>query len=161
TGRRGQRLLRLPVNWTLLVKKGASLFMVMFILLGVIVAAALVVVGVLFFMLSKEGQKREEEKAVPITDIKELKKDLSSSMFEQKDVTKNAPPPEVVPVYTPKVSLPLQEALAPTEDDKYKKRAAELEDELRTINLKAEGQSSEAKFLISALTKENEALKNQ
>ncbi len=47
------------------------------------------------------------------------------------------------------------------EDEAYKKRAKELEDELRAITLKADRQSDEARHLIETLTKENESLKSQ
>ena len=47
------------------------------------------------------------------------------------------------------------------EDEVYKKRAKELEDELRAVTLKADGQSDEARQMIETLTKENESLKNQ
>jgi len=60
-----------------------------------------------------------------------------------------------------KVLLPAQAVQVLAEDDVYKKRVKELEDELRTITLKAEGQSDETKRLIETLTKENETLKSQ
>jgi len=87
---------------------------------------------------------------------------MSSQVFEQKDFNVIEKDSEIIPVFTPKVSLPTQEAVRPSpEDEAYKKRAQELEDELLAISKKAAGQSDEAKQLIENLTKENEALKNQ
>ena len=57
--------------------------MVLFIILGAVVLIAIVVLAVLFFMLNKEG-KKEEEQAVPLTDLNQLKKELSSGLLEPK-----------------------------------------------------------------------------
>ena len=57
--------------------------------------------------------------------------------------------------------MPTQEAQSSLENDKYKKCAEELEQELKAITLKADGQSNEAKFLIENLTKENESLRDR
>ncbi len=46
-------------------------------------------------------------------------------------------------------------------DESYKKRSQELGEEIRTITLKADGQSNEARHRIEALTKDNESLKSQ
>ena len=124
--------------------------MILFIILGAVVLIAIAVIGVLFFMLSKEGQKADE-KAVPLTGVDELKKEFSSVLPQQ----------AVIPTFEPKVSLPVQKVEAPVEDDAYKKRAQELEEELKLISQKAEIQSSAAKHLIEALTQENESLKAQ
>ena len=61
--------------------KGKGLPMVLFIILGAVVLIAFVVLGVLFYMLSKEGQKKEEEKAVPVTDLEQLKKEITHQAF--------------------------------------------------------------------------------
>ncbi|MDE2027975.1 MAG: hypothetical protein KGJ11_05505, partial [Candidatus Omnitrophica bacterium] len=75
--------------------------------------------------------------------------------------------------YQPKVGLPLEEArpmllqeepqpvpaAAPSQEDIYKQRAEELENELKSISEKAEAQSGEAKQMIQTLTEENESLK--
>jgi hypothetical protein len=133
--------------------------LVLFIILGVVVLITIVVLGVLFFMLGKEGQKKEEEKIVPLTDLEQLKKELSSGLLEpQKPAVDDT---GIVPLYESKVSLPMQEVRSPLEDETYKKRAKELEDELWAISHKATTQSDEAKQLIETLTKENEALKIQ
>jgi len=133
--------------------------MVLFIILGVVVLMTFIVLGVLFFMLSKEGQKTEE--AVPVTDLTQLKKELSNQLFEQNDLRTVEKGNEVIPVFEAKVSLPTQEAQPSKEDDAYKKRAQQLEDELLAISKKADGQSGEAHQLIQTLTKENELLKSR
>ena len=135
--------------------------MVLFIILGVVVLLAVALLGVLFFILGKEGQKREDEKAVPVTDFVQLKKELSSQLLEPNKFTVFEKEPDVIPPFTPQVSLPTQEVRSPIEDDAYKKRAQALEDELRIISQKADGQSSEARQMIETLTKENESLKIQ
>jgi len=135
--------------------------MVLFIILGVVVLITFSVLGVLFYMLNKEGQKKEEEKAVPVTDMEQLKKDLSTQLFEPSDGKVVEKDSEIIPVFQPKVSLPTQEAQPSIEDEAYKKRAQTLEDELLAISKKAAGQSDEARQLIETLTKENESLKNQ
>jgi len=138
--------------------------MILFIILGVVVFITFIVLGVLFFMLSREAQKKEEEKkAVPLTDLNQLKKDLSMGLLEPQKPKAPRLEAEIIPPFEPKVSLPTQavQVPIPVEDDVYKKRAKELEEELRTITLKAEGQSDEAKRLIETLTQENEALKSQ
>ncbi|MBF0571912.1 MAG: hypothetical protein HQL12_08605 [Candidatus Omnitrophica bacterium] len=147
--------------------------MVLFIVLGVVVVISFVILGVLFFLLRKEAQK-EQSKAVPVTDLAQLKKELSSQLFEinENKVLDNGT--EVIPVFQPKVSIDSISSISQSslqgqsqdkqpslEDDAYKKRAHELEDELRAISQKADGQSDEAKQLIESLTKENESLKSQ
>lgn len=69
--------------------------MILFIVLGAVVLITLLVLGVLFFLLSKEGQKKEEL-AVPVTDLDELKKELSSEILGIQD-----PPIEL------KITLPI------------------------------------------------------
>jgi len=146
--------------------------MVLFIILGVVVLMTFGVLGVLFFMLGKEGQRKEEERAVPVTDMAQLKKELSNQLFEpnEKVVEQGS---EIIPVFQPKVGLPTQEskifedvkvsieAKPSLEDEAYKRRAQQLEDELLAISKKADGQSDEARQLIENLTKENESLKSQ
>jgi chromosome segregation ATPase len=136
--------------------------MVLFIILGAVVLIAIVVLGVLFFMLGNEGKKKEAS-AVPVTDLNQLKKELSSGglldpVQKPKFVLKNS---EVIPPFVPKVSLPTQKVQSPLGDDAYKKRAEELEEELKSIAQKAEGQSDEAKKMIEDLVEENESLKSQ
>jgi chromosome segregation ATPase len=135
--------------------------MILFIILGAVVLLTFAVLGVLFFMLNKEGQKRENEKVVPITDLEQLKKELSSKLFEQDDIKITEEAPEIVAEFTPKVSLPTQETQVFAGDEAYKKRARALEDELQSISKKADGQSDEARQLIESLTEENESLKRQ
>jgi len=141
--------------------------MVLFMILGIVVLITIAVLGFLFFMLNKEGQKKEE--AVPVTDMAQLKKELSNQLFEPNElkvVTKND---EIIPVYQPKIEMPMQEETLPLkedvkpspEDEAYKKRAQHLEDELLAISKKATGQSDEAQQLIESLTEENKALKSQ
>ncbi len=142
--------------------------MVLYVIIGSVVLISLAVIGVLFFMLGKEGRKNEEEKVVPLTDLAQLKKELSS---DQQGVRAGLLKPqipqvskdesEILPVFVPKMSLPTEVLKTSLEDDVYKKRAQELENELRTISIKAEGQSIEAKQMIEALTNENESLKVQ
>ena len=116
--------------------------MVLYIILGVVVLITFVVLGVLFSTLSKEEQK-EEKNTVSITDLGQLKKELSSHVFEQDDSKVIEKGTEIIPVFTPEVSVdplssepqgPLQapdEVKPPSlEDETYKKRAQELEDEL-------------------------------
>lgn len=130
------------------------------IVLGVVVTLAAIVIGVLFFMLSQEG-KKVEEKAVPVTDIQELNKKLSSKLFEQNENKVIEKGSEVIPVFSPKVGLPVQEVQISPEDEAYKKKALELEGELRAISQKADGQSEEAKQMIKALMLENDSLKSR
>ena len=134
--------------------------MVLFIILGVIVVITFAVLGVLFFMLGKEGQKKEEQ-AVPVTDLEELKKELSPGLLDPSILKIKLDESQLISPYEPKVSLPTQEAVSPVEDEAYKKRAQELEDELFAISKKAAGQSDKANHLIETLTKENESLKSK
>lgn len=134
--------------------------MVLFIVLGVVVLITIAVLGALFFLLSKEGQK-DDEKAVPITEINQLKKELSFGLLEPQKLNTFKDDPKIIPPFEPKVTLPIQNTQSALEDNKFKMRAQELENELRTISQKAESQSDEAKQLIESLTKENETLKSQ
>ncbi|MDE2010113.1 MAG: hypothetical protein KGJ09_08560 [Candidatus Omnitrophica bacterium] len=124
--------------------------MALFLVLGLVVLIAVIVIGVLFFMLSKEG-KNEDEKAVPV------KKDMLAGLFGPQKL--KADPHEPVAAKMPEVPLPVQEARTPPEDEVYKKRAQELEDELKSISQQAQTQSNEAKQMIQTLTEENESLK--
>jgi len=135
--------------------------MVLFIILGVVVLLTFVVLGVLFFMLNKEGQKKQEAKAVPVTDLEQLKKELSSTLFEPNEVKIIGEDPGTVTSFTPKLTLPVQPVQNILDDESYKKRALELKDDLLAISEKADGQSDEARQLIETLTKENESLKSQ
>jgi len=141
--------------------------MILFVILGIIVFITVVVIGVLFYMLGQEGQKKEEEKAVPVKDFNELKKEFSKAMPEPQRPLVSEEEPEVLMPYEPKLSLPTQEvqvpleAPTPAEEDAYKKRAQELEDELRTISQNAEKQSDVAREMIINLSKENQLLKAQ
>jgi len=110
-------------------------------------------------MLSKEGQK--EEQAVPISDLNQIKKELSTQLFEPSETKTIEKDNEIIPVFQAKVSLPLQEVPSTPEDEAYRKRAQKLEDELLAISKKAAGQSDEAQQMIGSLTKENEELKSQ
>ena len=136
--------------------------MVLYIIIGVVVAMTVAILGVLFFILGKEGaklQEKREDKAVPITDLDQLKSGLSSQLFEQHDTKVIEKGSEIIPVFTAKVSLPTQEAAVNPDEEKYKLRAQHLEDELLAISKKAAGQSDEAQQLIQSLTLENEPLK--
>lgn len=135
--------------------------MILFIILGAVVSLTFVVLGVLFFMLNKEGHKRENENAVPVTDLEELKRELSTKLFEQNDAQPVDKNPEIIPIFTPRLTLPTQETQTIPEEKAYEKRAQDLEDELLTISKKAEGQSDEARKLIETLTIENESLKSR
>jgi len=136
--------------------------MILFIILGVVVFLTFGVLGVLFFMLNKEGNKKDKEKVVPVTDLEELKRELSNSkLFEQEDIKADSPSPEIIPVFTPTVTLPVQETQTLAEGQTYDKRSRELEDELLTISKKADSQSDEALKMVETLTKENEFLKSQ
>jgi chromosome segregation ATPase len=134
--------------------------MMLFIILGVVVLVTFVVLGALFFMLGKEGEKKDAT-AVPVTDLDQLKKEFSSEIHEGQTPKVSTDNFEIIPPFEPKVSLPTQKADSFSENDTYKKHAQELEDELRAITVKADGQSNEAKDLIETLTKENESLKIQ
>jgi len=133
--------------------------MVLFIVLGIVVLITFFVMGFLFLMLDKEGQKTDE-KAVPLTDLSQLKRDFSSSLLEPQ-IPKTVDEPNVVPAFTPQVSLPTQASKYVAGEDIYKKRARELEEELLNISKKAEGQSNEARQMIETLSQENESLKIQ
>jgi predicted nucleic acid-binding Zn-ribbon protein len=130
--------------------------MALFIVLGLVVLLTIVIVAALFILLNKEGQKEE---AVPVADLQALKKELSSQVFEQKDLMEKDS--ELIPVFTPKLTIPIEDPQSSLENEQYKKRAEALEEELRTINLQANGQSQEAQRLITTLTEENQALKSQ
>jgi len=135
----------------------------LFIILGVVVLLTLALLGFLFFMLAKEGQKKEEEQAVPVRDLEQLKQELTSHLFEQNDQKVIEKDSEIIPVFQPKMIIPANE-VKPTpspEDDAYKKRARQLEDELLSISHQAIGQSEEARRMIETLTEENESLKRQ
>lgn len=148
--------------------------MVLFIILGVIVFITFVVLGVLFYMLSKEGEKNDNDKAVPVTDLDQLRNEISSHLFEQSDSRVVEKGSETIPVFETK---PLKDPIPSIsqgslytlgaekqpslEDDAYKKRAEKLEDELLAISKKADGQSDEARKMIETLTRENEELKSQ
>ncbi len=137
--------------------------MAIFILLGVIVLITIVVLSVLFFMLGKEEKKTEE--AVPVTNLEEINKELSGKMFKQNDQKVIEKDSEIIPVFESNVELPLQPVQTPAqpsqEDEAYRKKAQELEEELLNISKKADNQSDEARQLIADLTKENESLKSQ
>ncbi|MBF0504960.1 MAG: hypothetical protein HQL14_07655 [Candidatus Omnitrophica bacterium] len=134
--------------------------MILLIILGVVVLITVVVLSFLFVMLNKEGQKAQEEKAVPLTDLTQLKRELSSGFLEPQ-IPKTVTESDVIPAFVPKVTLPTQPVKYVAGDDIYKKRAQELEDELRGISTKAEVQSQEAKQMIASLSEENESLKAQ
>jgi DNA repair exonuclease SbcCD ATPase subunit len=121
--------------------------MALLIILGVVVVTTFGVLVFLFLMLDKEGKKKEEN-VVPLTDLSQIKQELS-------DVSQVA-----VPLATP-VTLPVQASQYVAGEDVYKKRAQELEEELLGISKKAEAQSVEAQQMIEDLTKENESLKIQ
>jgi len=128
--------------------------MILFIVLGLVVLIAVGVLGVLFYMLSKE-KEREEQNAVPVTDFVSLKRELSPEPLKMSSFSSVASRPAVsipTPALEPRVVLT---------EDPYKKRVSELEEELRTISQKADGQSNEARQMITDLTRENEALKSQ
>jgi len=135
--------------------------MVLFIILGVIVLVTLGVLGFLFYMLSKEGQKKEDAKAVPVTDLAQLKKELSPGLHDLPKSQTLEYEAQIIPPFEPKVSLPTQDVIAATEDNEYKKHAQELEEELEAISQKAERQLDGAKHLIETLSQENESLKAQ
>lgn len=135
--------------------------MVLFIILGAVVLITLTVLGFLFYMLEREGQNKDEAKAVPLTDLSQLKQEYPSRMLEPEKSKMASIDLKVGPPFEPKVSLPVQDVRSPLEDDVYKKRAKELEDELRAISHKADNQSGEARQMIESLTKENELLKKQ
>jgi uncharacterized protein YgiM (DUF1202 family) len=120
--------------------------LVLFIILGAVVLTAIVVIGILYFMLSKEGQKKEEEKAVPFTD------------FLEKPIVSEEPVSPATPSHLPVQSIEIK---SPVVDDTYKKRAQGLEDELRTIKQKAEEQADVSREMVVTLTKENQTLKNK
>ena len=137
--------------------------MFLFIVLGVVVLMTLGVLGALFYMLAQEGKTKIEEKVVPLTDLAQLKKELSNQLFEPNQDKVIEKDNEVIPVYESKIQVPVQEEppQASPEDIAYKKRAQLLEDELLAISKKADGQSEEARQLIINLTRENESLKSE
>ena len=137
--------------------------MILFIVLGIIVLMTFGVLGALFFMLAKEGQSKEEEKVVPLTDLAQIKKELSDQLFEPNENKVVEKDNEIIPVYETKIQEPVPEQppQPSPEDIAYKKRAQQLEDELLAISKMANGQSDEARQLIVNLTKENESLKGE
>jgi chromosome segregation ATPase len=118
----------------------------LFIILGVVVSVTVLVLGMLIYILRKEGQENEE-KAVPVTDLEKLKRDLYPGAIS------------LAPQSSP--SAQSTQAEPSMDDTASKKRVQELENELLAISKKAAGQSDEAKRMIETLTKDNEILKNQ
>ena len=135
--------------------------MVFFIILGAVVLITFIVLGILFYTLSKEGQKKDEDKAVPLTDLNQLKKELSSGLLEPQNPQVPKEESEIIPAFVPKVLLPVQEVQSSADEDSYKKRVQEIENELRTVKQKSEEQADVAREMILTLTKENQSLKNQ
>jgi len=132
--------------------------MALLIVLGVVVLTTFFVLGFLFFTLDKEGRK-EEEKAVPLRDVLQLRRELSDTPPEG-----HIPPEPQIPS-EPQIPKAADESkimpqYSPTEDV-YKKRAQELEEELLAVSKKTEDQMALARQTIEDLTKDNEALKNQ
>jgi len=123
--------------------------MVLYIFLGVVVIITFVVLGILFNTLSKEGQQKEDEKVVPLTDFSQLKDEVSLNLPVEHKPDLKATEDEIIPV-PPAVEL-----------DTYKKRVLELEGEIRTTKQKTEEQSDVARQMILDLTKDNQSLKNQ
>jgi DNA repair exonuclease SbcCD ATPase subunit len=117
----------------------------LFIILGVIVLITIAVLGFLFYTFNKEGQ--EKEKAVPVTDFEQLKKELSSGQIST--TAQNFPQERK------------EEKQPSLEDETHKKRIQELEDELFALSKKTSSQSKKASEMAETLTKENETLKNQ
>ena len=111
--------------------------MILFIVLALVVLITFAILGGLFYMLSKEGSDKNEDKAVPLTDLNQFKKELSETV----------------------VLSPLPSMEPSVDEMAYKNRVAELENELESIALKAEDQTREANKLIETLSAENEALK--
>ncbi len=136
--------------------------MLLLIILGVVVLLTFAVIGSLFFFLSREKTKLDDG-AVPLTDLNQIKKEFSSGLLEPQTPKMTKLETDLAPpVYEPKVSIPTAApAPALSEDDRYKQRAQDLEDELKTITQKAEDQSHQAQGMIEDLTKENESLKIQ
>lgn len=112
--------------------------MTLFIII-IVGSIILVVLGILFYLLSKEGQKIEDDKAVPLTDLSQLKSEFSAPSIE---------PQQIIPRPLP-------------EDDIYKKRIQELEDELRSTKQRAEEQADATREMVITLSKENQSLKSR
>jgi len=125
--------------------------MALLIILGVLVLVTFGVLGFLFFMLDKEGKKKEEV-VVPLTDLSQIKRELA-------DVAEVVS--EVTPPFVPQMTEPIVPPQYVAQEDTYKKRAQELEEELVGISKKAEEQSQEARQMIEDLTRENENLRIQ
>jgi len=146
--------------------------MVLFIILGVVVVAAFGALGFVVYTLSQEAQK--EKSAVPVTDLKQLKDELSFAVSALSKQDVSAHEDEVIPAFVPKESVellspalpstpevPSEVQPAPLEDNASKKRVQELEEELRTIKQEAEQQADVTRDMILNLSKENQTLKSQ
>ena len=129
---------------------------------GIVLLITVSVLGFLFFLLNQEGQKKEEEKIVPLTDLDQLRKEFSLGASELKAKGLVAERESVFPLQPQAVpASPVAAQSLAGATDAYKKRAEELEEELKTIAQKARGQSDEAKQMIETLTMENAQFKKQ
>ena len=127
--------------------------MALFIVLGVVVLMTFIVLGFLFFMLDKEGQK-EEEKAVPVTDLSQLRREVSAAPQAADPQAANYP---ICRCMSP-MSLPTQifsrgRMFIKNAPKNLKKNYVAFPRKQRT--------SQEARKMIEDLTKENESLKSQ
>jgi len=65
----------------------------MFLILGVVLLAAIAVIGGLFFLMKQEAEKAPDKDAVLITDISELKRELTAD--EKKTAPSSVPGDEL------------------------------------------------------------------
>ncbi len=158
--------------------------MVMFFVLGFVLLTAIVVIGGLFVLMKKEAEKGPDKDAVLITDISELKRqispdekkpagapadELSEAKAKLAALEQSAPvagPPPAVPgeIKFSKIitddELGLSPASAAGSDQQIlEQRVRDLEAEIQAISEKAVRQAEEAVRVIEALSQENDALK--
>jgi len=156
--------------------------MVMFLVLGMVLISAVAVIGGLFFLMKKETAKDPDKDAVLITDISELKSQISP---EEISVT-SGPVDELSEAKAKLASLEQASTAGPTilsepspageskfpriigndpsvavseSDSSLQTRVRELEEAVQAVSAKAIRQAEEAVALIENLMRENEALK--
>jgi chromosome segregation ATPase len=146
--------------------------MIMFLILGVVLISAIAVIGGLVFLMKKESEKGPDKAVVPITDISELKRqmttearpsaagdELSEAKAKLAALEKDKPVEPAPALGEIKFSRILTDEPQPAADAATAERVRELEAEVQAISEKAIRQAEDAVKVIEALTRENEALK--
>jgi hypothetical protein len=155
--------------------------MVMFFVLGFVLLTAIVVIGGLFVLMKKEAEKGPDKDAVLITDISELKRQISTEEKKPSGVPGDelseakaklaaleqgasaAEPPPAAPGeirFSKIITDDVQSSASLMGGDQaLEQRVRDLEAEIQAISEKAVRQAEEAVRVIEALSQENDALK--